>query len=255
MNRASTELGGARVVAVVPHPDDELWLGGTLRVLADRGARVELVAMSSGEAGTDYLPREGGRLVGAELAAWREGELRESARLLGVADVACWRLPDGRLEAVAEAEVVSRLSERFREARLVLTLGRDGVYGHRDHVAVTRWVEAALDAVGELGEATPEGFGVVFEPGVFDAQWTSFVRRRPELAVEDWIAKGRGVPPGEEAWRVGISEVEPAKRAAIRAHRSQLRGPDEAAFFVPGTLPLMLGVERFERLGSRGRGL
>lgn len=255
MNRAATDLSvGARVVAVIPHPDDELWFGGTLRVLADRGLRVELIAMSSGEAGTDYLARDGGRLVGAELAAWREGELRESASLLGVADVECWRLPDGRLEGVSDSELVSRLSERFRGARLVLTLGRDGVYGHRDHVAVTGWVEAALAEI-DGREGVPEAFGAVFEPGVFDAQWTSFVRRRPELAVADWIAKGRGVRLGEEAWRVGIVEVEAAKRAAIRAHRSQLRGPDEAAFFVPGTLPLMLGVERFERLGSRGRGL
>lgn len=243
---------GARAVAIIPHPDDELWFGGTLRRLADRGMSVELLAMTSGEAGTDYMPRESGRLFGAELAAWREGELRESAALLGVASVACWRLPDGRLEGVGAGEVVARLSGRFLGAGLVLTLGRDGIYGHRDHVAVTRWVEAAL---ASLGEGAPEAFGVVFEPGVFDAQWTSFSRRRPELAVADWIAKGRGVPPGEEAMRVAIEAVEAVKRAAIRAHRSQLRGPDEAAFFVPGTLPLMLGVERFERLGSRGRGL
>lgn len=241
---------GARAVAVIPHPDDELWFGGTLRALADRGVAVELLAMSSGEAGTDYLPRDGGRLSGAELAAWREAELRESAALLGVAGVECWRLPDGRLEGLGAAEVVARLSGRFLGAELVLTLGRDGIYGHRDHVAVTRWVEAALAQLEARGEGPPAAFGVVFEPGVFDAQWSSFARRRPELAVTDWIAKGRGVPPGEEAMRVGIEAVEAVKRAAIRAHRSQLRGPDEAAFFVPGTLPLMLGIERFERLGA-----
>jgi LmbE family N-acetylglucosaminyl deacetylase len=252
MNRAAMEERAAteeRAVAVIPHPDDELWFGGTLRLLADRGVRVELIAMSSGEAGTDYLAREGGRLSGAALAAWREGELAESARLLGVAELDFWRLPDGRLEALGGegGDVVARLAERLRGTDLVLTLGRDGIYGHRDHVAVTRWVEAAL---GELGEAAPEAFGVVFEPGVFDAQWTGFSRRRPELAVADWIAKGRGTVFGEEALRVDIAGVEAVKRAAIRAHKSQIRGPDEAAFFVPGTLPLMLGVERFERLGA-----
>ena len=132
----------------------------------------------------------------------------------------------------------------FEEADLVLTLGRDGVYGHRDHVTATRWVQDAL------GDRAPDAFGVVFEPGVFDAQWKSFVKRRPELAVADWIANGRGTDVGDEAWRVEIGAVEDAKRAAIRAHRSQLRGPDESAFFVPGTLPLLLGCERFERLVS-----
>ncbi|HRE89915.1 MAG TPA: PIG-L family deacetylase, partial [Myxococcota bacterium] len=226
-------------------------------VLADLGARVELIAMTSGEAGTDYMARDGGRLSGAELGAWREGELRESAALLGVVGVDFWRLPDGRLDAVVGdggdgargLDVARRLVERLRDAEIVLTLGRDGIYGHRDHVAVTRWVEVALS---ELGQATPEAFGVVFEPGVFDAQWTGFSRRRPELAVADWIAKGRGTASGEEALRVAIGGVEAVKRAAIRAHKSQLRGPDEAAFFVPGTLPLMLGEERFERLGPRG---
>lgn len=231
------------VLAVVPHPDDELWFGGTLRLLTDEGASVRLITMSSGEAGTDYAPREGGRLVGAELARWREAELQESATILGVKDLECWRLPDGQLERV-EADVVPRLVNAMAGVDLVLTLGRDGIYGHRDHVVVTSWVEAALAQVAGV-----EAFGVVFEPGVFDTQWTGFAKRRPELAVADWIARGRGTALGDEAWSVDITAVEAAKKAAIRAHRSQLRGPDEAAFFVPGTLPLMLGVERFERLG------
>jgi LmbE family N-acetylglucosaminyl deacetylase len=230
------------VLAVIPHPDDELWFGGTLRVLAEAGRSIHLIAVTSGEAGTDYQPRDGERLRGEALARWREGELRESAGILGVDAVECWGLPDGRLEALEPEPIIARLVAAMRGVELVLTLGRDGIYGHRDHVAVTRWVAAAAAEVAVVA------YGVVFEPGVFDTQWRSFAKRRPELAVAEWIDNGRGTRLGEEAWRVEIGHVEPHKRAAIRAHRSQLRGPDEAAFFVPGTLPLMLGVERFERL-------
>lgn len=249
-------LGGVprRALVVTPHPDDELWMGGAIALLSRAGASVSLTCMTRGEAGTDYLARDGERLQGEALARWRQGELEASAKILGVEEVSCWGLPDGGLDGLDEAElarVVGRLAERVDRlgrdggVELVLTLGRDGIYGHRDHVAVTRWVEAALRRCGR----PPVAFGVVFAPGVFDAQWKSFVKRRPELAVSDWIARGRGTPFGEEGWAVEIQTVEADKRAAILAHRSQLRGPDEASFFVPGTLPHMLGVERFERLG------
>jgi LmbE family N-acetylglucosaminyl deacetylase len=252
------------VLAVIPHPDDELWFAGTLALAARGGAAVSLLCVTRGEAGTDYLAREGGRLKGEALAAWRDGELDASARILGVGEVTRWGLPDGGLEGLEptdltdltdptdpteQDDVVARLVALMDGVDRVLTLGRDGIYGHRDHVAVTRWVEAALVRLGSDGRPVPAAFGVVFPPGVFDAQWTSFAKRRPELAVSDWIAKGRGTALGDEAWSVDIGAVENLKRQAIRAHASQLRGPDEAAFFVPGTLPLMLGFERFERLG------
>ncbi len=251
----SAKAGRERVLAVIPHPDDELWFAGTLTLAARAGAAVTLLCMTRGEAGTDYLAREGGRLKGEALAAWRDGELDESARVLGVNEVTRWVLPDGGLEGLAPVEqerVVARLMTLMDGVDRVLTLGRDGIYGHRDHVAVTRWVEAALLRLGSEGRPVPDAFGVVFPPGVFDAQWTSFAKRRPELAIEDWITRGRGTVLGDEAWTVDIVAVESVKRQAIRAHASQLRGPDESAFFVPGTLPLMLGFERFERLGQAG---
>ncbi|MCC6619863.1 MAG: PIG-L family deacetylase [Deltaproteobacteria bacterium] len=238
------------MVVVTPHPDDELWLAGTIATAVRAGSRVRLVCLTRGEAGTDYLPREGGRLVGEALAAWRQGELGASAALLGVAAVEVWGLPDGRLAEVPEVEVVPRLVTIMRGVGLVLGLGVDGIYGHRDHVTATRWIRRALAA---LGPDAPPAYGVVFAPGLFDATWASFARRRPELAARDWIGSGRGTPRGAEALVVPIGpEIEAVKRAAIRAHGSQLRGPDETAFFVPGTFVHLLGEERFERLDRLG---
>jgi len=238
----------ADILVVTPHPDDELWLAGTIATAARAGSRIALVCLTRGEAGTDYLERAGGRLTGEALAAWREQELAASAAILGVAAVEAWGLPDGRLAALPEAEVVPRLAARMRSVGLVLTLARDGIYGHRDHVTATRWVERAL---ASLGGAAPPAYGVTFAPGLFDATWASFARRRPELAEPDWIAAGRGTPIGHEALAVPLdAAVEDLKRRAVRAHASQLRGPDEDAFFVPGTFRHMLAVERFERLAA-----
>lgn len=252
--RATGFEGGwpGRVVVVTPHPDDELWLAGTLALAARAGAAVELTCLTRGEAGTDYLlDRPGGRLSGEALAAERGRELAACAEVLGLAAARAWDLPDGRLADVDDGLVVPRLAACMAGAGLVLGLGRDGVYGHRDHVATTRWIERALHALTLDGRAAPPSYGVVFAPGIFDTTWSSFVKRRPTLAVPDWITSGRGTPEGHEAARVDIGAVEDVKRRAIRAHRSQLRGADEAAFFVPGTLVHMLGRERFERLGPR----
>ncbi len=236
------------VMVLIPHPDDELWLAGTIALTARDGARVRVVCMTRGEAGTDYLVRPGGRLVGDALAAWREDELHASAALLGVTDVEVWGLPDGRLEAQDEAPIVTRIADAIATCDTVLTLGADGVYGHRDHTTTTRWLRIALGLLATSGAPVPEALGVVFAPGLFDTTWASFAKRRPELAVADWVARGRGTPVGSEAREVDIRSVEDIKRRAIRAHASQLRGPDETAFFVPGTFPHLMGHERFERL-------
>ena len=76
------------VLVIAPHPDDEsIGVGATIRLHADRGDRVCVVFLTSGEAGLKQLPRE---------QAWqvREGEAKSAAIILGTASSIFLRLPD-----------------------------------------------------------------------------------------------------------------------------------------------------------------
>jgi LmbE family N-acetylglucosaminyl deacetylase len=135
--------------AIFAHPDDESFsAGGTLARYADAGVQTTLVTASSGEAGEiGSAPVEK-----SGLAAWREGELRAAAAVLGVRDLRLLRLPDGRL-ADRPAELEASIAAVLREIRpqVVLTEDVQGITGHPDHVAVTGAVLRAFDTLGESG--------------------------------------------------------------------------------------------------------
>lgn len=119
------------VLVVAPHPDDEaIGAGGTVRLLADAGARVRVLFATDGEA-TRGSP-DGGVVV----AARRRGEAEGSCRLLGAeADFA--GMADGNLAQHTE-ELGRRVGEAARAQQA------DGVFvpwfgdGHPDHLAASR---------------------------------------------------------------------------------------------------------------------
>src|SRR6516165_9455964 len=76
------------VVVIAPHPDDEaIGCGGTICLHVERGDRVVVVFLTSGELGVKNLSREG---------VWRirEQEAQSAAEVLGVAAHSFLRRPD-----------------------------------------------------------------------------------------------------------------------------------------------------------------
>jgi len=147
--------GGATLLMLVAHPDDETFGGGSLLLhAAAQGARTVVVCATRGEAG-EPTPRvsvsDGG------LGELREAELRGAARALGVAEVELWDLRDSGMDGppasdslaaaaverpAALADAVSDAVRRYRPT-VVVTL--DGSDGHRDHAAMRDAVRASLD--------------------------------------------------------------------------------------------------------------
>lgn len=177
------------VLAVVAHPDDEtLAMGGLLAGLARRGAAVDVLCLTSGEAavahtGTD-VPGLGDR---------RERELWAAARRLGVRSVVTARLPDGGLlEAPGTAlDAVLRHVDRHGTVHLV-TLWRDDP--HPDHRAAAH---AALRAGVTLGVP-------VHEMLLWTPHWTP-----PEEVTDD-------------VTRLALDEPDRAARArALASYTSQ----------------------------------
>jgi len=231
------------LLAVVPHPDDESYsFGGTIALAAKAGWTIAVHCASSGEQGErhDAIPVEP-----ATLGPHREQEMYASGRILGIGSYSFWRFPDGAVAPTPQD--VERLAAviRAERPRAVLALGRDGAYGHPDHLAVYRWVTAAWQS---LKEPRPALLHAAFPPGLFLPQY--------EKCVESGIM---GAPPllapGEVGdrdchYKVPIQRVAEKKLQAIAAHRSQLPGGDPHALFPPGVVAALLETERF--IDARG---
>ncbi len=119
-----------RAVVVAPHPDDEiLGVGGLLAMLAAAGTRVDVLAVTDGEAS-----HPGGSVGPERLAVLREPETARALAALGVnATTQRLRLPDGGREEL-EQPVVDAL--QLEPGTWLLGPWRGD--GHPDHEAVGR---------------------------------------------------------------------------------------------------------------------
>lgn len=230
----------ARILAIVPHPDDEVYpFGGSLALAARAGADVQVVALTRGDAGQD---RASG-LTGAALGARREAELAESCRRLGAAPPRCLGWPDGGVEGVS-AEVAARaLDALLAELApdVVLTLGEDGAYGHADHVAATRLV---AEAVGRL-EAPPTLLQAAFPRDLWAPFRDALARRARRRILAEPPPEVLGIARSEAAVIVDVRAVADVKLAALAAHATQLPTGDPRAFLMPGLIDAMLAEEWF----------
>ena len=82
----------------------------------------------------------------AAQAETRTRELEEALALLGVEEHHWLPYRDGQCDAVDEKEAGSRIAAIIDRvgADTVVTFGPEGVTGHPDHCAVSRWVDVAL---------------------------------------------------------------------------------------------------------------
>ena len=150
-------MEGLRLLACFAHPDDEAFpVGGTLATYTARGVDVRLVCATLGEEGEI---RQAGSATRQTIGEVRLQELRCSCRALGIERPIVLGYRDsgmagtdanhhGRAFVNAEGEeVVDRLVEVMRNFRpqVVLTFGGDGLYGHPDHIAISKHSTAAFN--------------------------------------------------------------------------------------------------------------
>ncbi|PKN56589.1 MAG: hypothetical protein CVU56_15275 [Deltaproteobacteria bacterium HGW-Deltaproteobacteria-14] len=236
---------GRRVLGVFPHPDDEAWAAGALLArCAQAGAAVHLVCATRGEAGSD---REGRAAAGPELAALRTTELACSAAALGCAPPRFLDLPDGAVTTTPAA--VEALAAEVTAVRpdLVITLGDDGGYGHRDHLATTALVDLALATAG----ASPRVLHAVFPRGLFapvHGRLSCSARGRSLLG--EVAGEALGVDARAVQLVVEVGPLRAAKLAALAAHRSQLPDGDPMRFLHPGLVTPLLEREWFRVAGG-----
>jgi LmbE family N-acetylglucosaminyl deacetylase len=140
------------VLGVWAHPDDETYLSGGLMASARRaGHRVVCVSATHGEHGTD----DPAAWPPTRLARTRALEAAAAMAVLGVDEHRFLGLEDGTLAGVdvsAGVDTVARLLDDV-QPDTVVTFGPEGMTGHPDHRAISRWVTAAWDRAGGAGAA------------------------------------------------------------------------------------------------------
>ncbi|MEC9395863.1 MAG: PIG-L family deacetylase [Actinomycetota bacterium] len=245
----------ATIVFLHAHPDDEsLASGGTMALLSDAGHRVILVVATRGEEGE---PVPGVLAPGEALEDRRTDEVQEAARIIGVARVAFLGYRDsGMADDPANAhpdcfwqadvdEAVARLDEALADddPDLLVAYDPNGGYGHPDHIQVhrvgTRWagqrrscdspvrlrwvtlnrdvIQATMDAaLAAAEEAEVNGEPIWSDDAMLQA-------RRERLESGTY-----GMPDADITHGVDVRSVLDRKRAAMRAHASQI--PEDSFF-------------------------
>lgn len=242
----------ATMVTFHAHPDDEcIVAGGVMRKAADQGHRVVLAVATRGELGEV----EDG-FLGPDEPLWqrRVTETLASAEILGAQRTEFLGYLDsgmmgeptndapGSFWTASIEEAAERLAVILREENAdVLTIYDDnGNYGHPDHIQVHRVGVRAAELAG-----TPRVFQMTMNRDHLHRGMDEFVRIARESGMDlpdDPDADTRGKPESEITAAVDVSTYLDTKRAAMRAHASQiaeqsmfLAMPAEAFGYVFGT--------------------
>lgn len=130
----------ADILVLAPHPDDEaIGCGGTICLHHDRGDRIFVVFLTSGELGLKDISRE---------RAWRirEKEAERSCETLGVSGFSFLRYPDWYLSDYSQPAAEALAGILTKESPSIIYLPHDGEW-HPDHHISLTIARGALDAV------------------------------------------------------------------------------------------------------------
>ena len=200
----------SRLVVLAAHPDDEtLGAGGLIATLASRGAAVDVVVATAGEASHPDSPT----FTPEELARVRRRELTAAvAELAPGAAVHFLDLPDGALEehrSKLDAALAAVVGTTTEHTVLVAPWRTDG---HTDH-----------DAAGRAAAGLARTLGL------------------PLLEYPIWLwhwGKPEDVPA--DLMLLSLGDAAPAKARAMAAHVSQVKplspAPGDEALLSPGVL-------------------
>jgi LmbE family N-acetylglucosaminyl deacetylase len=227
------------ILGVWAHPDDETYLSAGLMARAVRaGDRVVCVTATRGELGS---PDEERWPSGEPLAAVRTKEMEACLAVLGITEHHWLDYPDGGCADVDQDEALDRIIELMAEVRpdTVLTFGPDGMTGHDDHKAASRWATAAFERVGRPGARlayatnTPDWLARFREP--LD-RFNVFMGAEPPMTpVEELLfhiqLEGAALEQKLTAIRSMTSQVEPL--IAGLGEASYREGMVEEAFRAP----------------------
>lgn len=248
------------LVAFHAHPDDEsIATAGTVALAAEAGHRAVLVVATRGEHG-EIVP--GVLADGEQLGVRRVAETFAAAAELGMSRVEFLGYVDSGMMGeptnhepysfwTADVEAAAhRLACILREeAADVLTIyDEHGGYGHPDHIQVHRVGARAAELAGveHVYEATMNRDHIRRARDRAREEGMDVPGPDGETEVEIEI----GLPEAKLTHAVDVSAVLHRKRAAMRAHRSQIADDSWFLAMDERTFATSFGTEWFRRHGT-----
>ena len=239
-------MTGLRLLACFAHPDDEAFpVGGLLARNVAEGRRVRLVTTTLGEEGE--IRQEGsatretlGEVRRIELACAVRALSLESHVLLEYRDsgMAGWEAnnhPRAYINAPDDV-IVERFVREIREFKpqVMLTFEPGGLYGHPDHIAVSKHTTKAFDLASDpatfpdqisegLDPYTPQRLFYSARPQGFRLEWAQRLRAAGEdfpLPTPEQLTHGN--PPEDIHLNLDVSDHLETKMACIICHRTQV---------------------------------
>ena len=246
MTSSTQDLTHLRLLAAFAHPDDEgFGSGGTLAMLAAKGAKVTLVCATNGDVGEISDPA---LATPKTLGQVRQTELRNAMDVTGISDIRFLNYRDSGMEGTAdnehpkclhqakESRVVGQLLSIILETRphVVITHDPYGGYGHPDHKAMSRHTTEAFglaareEDVDELKEAAQGQeprrllYYVCFPRSNFQRMWLKMVEMdiTPPFASKE--VDLLGTPDDEVTTVVDVMQYVDTKIESLNCHRTQI---------------------------------
>ncbi len=203
-----------RVLAIFPHPDDEVTVAGTVMGLKAAGHQVTLVCLTRGEKGNAaQIPTE------QELARLRTVEMQQSAQILGVDHLIQLDYADGGLDELGLDSLMKVVHVLIQDQKPDVLLSYDskvGLYGHSDHRLTGEAVEQVfLQYRGELGFVPKQLFQVTLSRKQIEVALklsAGFQKNYPK-------EPGRGLP--EPDFSIGTQPYFSRTLQVMQAHQTQ----------------------------------
>lgn len=211
------------ILGIWAHPDDETFCaGGLLAMAAANGQRVANITATKGEAGAQNPAENLGQI--------REQELGAALAILGAPTHEWLGYNDGRCDKIVDISAVRQLVPLISKYSpdTIITFAQDGLTGHPDHQAVSRWTAMAVKSMDSnirlLQVVVPvEGFDSGLK--ILDDKFNAFFA----------IDKPRLYSKGDCDLAIQLSEeILNKKLAALKAQASQFddwfKNADESVF-------------------------
>ena len=233
------------LLAIFAHPDDESGCSGTLGMAVARGWRVVFACATRGEEGEIADPS---LATPENLWQVREQEMRRACKVLGIDEVYFLDYCDSGMAGTppndnpksfmqADPEMVHRqLVQLIRDVKphTILTFEPYGIYGHPDHIAISKFATEAFDMAGQSGVFLETGLPWQAQRLFYMAMsidWFERVRARMaemKLDTSGFENLAQYLKPaldGQITHRLDVSEFVPAKMESLRCHKTQI-GPN-----------------------------
>lgn len=134
------------ILGVWAHPDDESFMmAGLMAVAVSNGQKVACITATKGEAGQVDKQKHPGIL-----GHIRAKELEKALEILGVKEHHWLGYVDGQCHQVDDNEAIAKVAKYIRQYQpdTIVTFPPDGITGHDDHKAASRWARGAIKKIG-----------------------------------------------------------------------------------------------------------